>query len=1309
MRNKNRLLLFNVIVIALFTLNSFTTFAQSGESCDDPYSIELEESQEFNFQKNQTKSYLSFTATDSIYAYTITPNGSDPFPSIFSVELYLNQGCEELSLVQYELIQDSLDLEYLHFNHLSISADYLVIITRDPNSTYSVSSFLSYLTAFASCTSAVTTCDEIIKNGDFSSTSIANPDPLHAFEKNQICDWKGLFRSPSYIYLDANSSPIDPRCGIWVQRQGTAPNYNIYGEAVVQEIPTMQSGAKYILKVKVKRRTGWEEPSELRFAFVNYTNILYNQPFTYDKLANNFTGMKVESSLSSPFSLTNYVEYTICVQPNMSGLNRLIIYPYETSFPNSHIAQLEFDDISLKKLVLDAGPDVYAASCEAQPIGPDPNCLFAGATYSWSPTTGLDNPNIANPKAMVSSSTTYTLTLSYPGGCSITDQVIVSPNAQYTLTNTNVTTMLGNVPYTNGTLNPTITGFTLYIDGTFTVNQNVTFRDCHIIMGENAKINVISGELKIDGSDPTRSIKSCDPDKFWDGIYVNPNNVSTAKLSIKQFPGTATEKLQFSNSYNGIVVNYDTEILINYVNFDRNNRVFLAENILSATKQIQIANSTFNCSQPLKTTSIPFIDYYPSTAVKIRNVDYTVSMKGVASWWNHFKGTGGNLQIDNSDFISDFDVFQDYSNYPFYNPSLLKTEKAIEIIGSNAVSDRVITILRSKFLSNLTSIDIQGSIEVRVTKAIVNFDDVTNTAKPIIPNSRFFKVFNNKNEIYVASYSGAQVDRNKIYNVQTGFQINDCERIIIGDVDMDLEYQGYGVSNYTSKTNTNSVGISYDNLGLLNNTTLHSEIHNNTIKHAKLGILVYNSQIKIEENDILDLNDVTGFPNNCNPCYNNPSWGIKTINSESSVIENKVYNDLTNYINSNPSTNTKVIGIEIQLPLPGPSGAPDTKCNNVENTGVGLRFNAYEQNGLNTVNNSMKNHVYGFVIDNNTEMGGIGSLAVASINQWNGNYSGSRTLSKNSDGSLSTLFVQNSTGGIYDPMIALGHIQGSAATAISFNNNSTVGNVGCTTRARIRNNTTTNAGFTAFTKSTGLTKKQPHMVFAVDSAIQFHQQMLFYNLSKDSALMNSTTWKQFSDSMRTTPMGKMVGKPLNTAGRGAITVGTPTNFDANLVLMNPIADHFKNRVPLTKLEMSQLQAMAHKCPFYDGIAVYQARFIITSLGGNEVFNDCEMIDYVPASTIGGSSKRLKDENAQQSPFAIYPNPSKEIIFLNFEVSDQENVTFELYDVLGKQQLIKRLNATNTHQVKINAVQPGIYFYRIVSNDAAIESGKLIIE
>lgn len=46
-------------------------------------------------------------------------------------------------------------------------------------------------------------------------------------------------------------------------------------------------------------------------------------------------------------------------------------------------------------------------------------------TYQWSPITGLSNPNIANPVASPSATTTYTLTV-LAGGCSATDEVTVT-------------------------------------------------------------------------------------------------------------------------------------------------------------------------------------------------------------------------------------------------------------------------------------------------------------------------------------------------------------------------------------------------------------------------------------------------------------------------------------------------------------------------------------------------------------------------------------------------------------------------------------------------------------------------------------------------------------------------------------------------------------------------------------------------------------------------------------------------------------------------------------------------------------------
>ena len=51
----------------------------------------------------------------------------------------------------------------------------------------------------------------------------------------------------------------------------------------------------------------------------------------------------------------------------------------------------------------------------------------AGHTYSWSPSANLDNPNIAQPIATVSATTTYTLTVSN-GSCESSDAVLIKVN-----------------------------------------------------------------------------------------------------------------------------------------------------------------------------------------------------------------------------------------------------------------------------------------------------------------------------------------------------------------------------------------------------------------------------------------------------------------------------------------------------------------------------------------------------------------------------------------------------------------------------------------------------------------------------------------------------------------------------------------------------------------------------------------------------------------------------------------------------------------------------------------------------------------
>lgn len=56
--------------------------------------------------------------------------------------------------------------------------------------------------------------------------------------------------------------------------------------------------------------------------------------------------------------------------------------------------------------------------------------LGGAVTYAWSPTTGLSNPNISNPVANPSNTTTYTVTITDAIGCTASDNVIVNVSPQ---------------------------------------------------------------------------------------------------------------------------------------------------------------------------------------------------------------------------------------------------------------------------------------------------------------------------------------------------------------------------------------------------------------------------------------------------------------------------------------------------------------------------------------------------------------------------------------------------------------------------------------------------------------------------------------------------------------------------------------------------------------------------------------------------------------------------------------------------------------------------------------------------------------
>lgn len=120
-------------------------------------------------------------------------------------------------------------------------------------------------------------------------------------------------------------------------------------------------------------------------------------------------------------------------------------------------------DITIHKAEIDAGNDTVICANDTAQLNPVINqtCATGTPVYSWTPTTGLSNPNILNPTATVNQTTTYHLTYTDPCGCILTDSVTVIVNSM-SLPSINITppkcgandgkylvqAVGGNAPYT---------------------------------------------------------------------------------------------------------------------------------------------------------------------------------------------------------------------------------------------------------------------------------------------------------------------------------------------------------------------------------------------------------------------------------------------------------------------------------------------------------------------------------------------------------------------------------------------------------------------------------------------------------------------------------------------------------------------------------------------------------------------------------------------------------------------------------------------------------------------------------------------
>jgi len=227
----------------------------------------------------------------------------------------------------------------------------------------------------------------------------------------------------------------------------------------------------------------------------------------------------------------------------------------------------------------------------------------------------------------------------------------------------------------------------IQINGIFTVNQNLTFLDCDLQMAANSRIVVNNSALLriVDMDGKLNQIKTCAPNDFWDGIFVD--GAANAGLWIRGNQSTQGPdmNIKISNMKDGIVY---TDLAVNgastieNVYFDRNERCVKIDNanINSAPlteKTFTVENCNFDCTAPLVNSSS---SYYPSVAIELinfhdldtgtyRTLGFHLKNTPSRSSIRKLNGRAGGIVSRNSDLTLSGVTFENFNNYDGTYPS----------------------------------------------------------------------------------------------------------------------------------------------------------------------------------------------------------------------------------------------------------------------------------------------------------------------------------------------------------------------------------------------------------------------------------------------------------------------------------------------------------------------------------------------------------------------------------------------------------------------------------------------------------------
>ena len=232
-----------------------------------------------------------------------------------------------------------------------------------------------------------------------------------------------------------------------------------------------------------------------------------------------------------------------------------------------------------------------------------------------------------------------------------------------------------------------------------------------------------------------------------------------------------------------------------------------------------------------------------------------------------------------------------------------------------------------------------------------------------------------------------------------------------------------------------------------------------------------------------------------------------------------------------------------------------------------------------------------------------------------------------------------------------------------------------------------------------------------DARLYVMQQSLYYNLQYDREFMNSSSI--LTDFAHTTGQGSFgamfrIDEALFNgdyiAAQDLLNNFTTTNtVDENYKAYYELYLRYINADVFDVDDLSDLYAIAEKCPLTDGEIVYAARSLYNLLS-----QSTETFTYA----CGGIGLRTANPNFVQSqqPTLIYPNPSNGQFTVTFAPTKKGYNTVNIFDALGKQVATQSVSA-NVGKINLNLkLVTGLYIVKTTNiATGKTETQKLIIQ